>query len=851
MRRVALKGVAGRKLRAALTTLAVVLGVAMVSGTFVFTDTIEKAIDTLLTEAYTGSDAVVSGRDVVELSAGGRPTLPAELLAHVRALPEVEAASGSIGADAARLLDANGKPISTHEQAVGFSIDAGEPRFNPLRLTDGGWPAGSAEVAIDAATAAKHGFAVGETIAVAGPGPVRRFTISGIAQLTTLDSIGGLTLAIFDVPTAQAFFGRTGRFDEILVAAKEGVSPEELVQAIRPILPASAEVATGEAEVASQAEGTNEDIALVRKFMLAFGGLALFVGAFVIFNTLSTTVAQRTRELATLRTLGASRRQLLGSVVLESLVIGAVGSAIGFLLGPALAKGLNALFVALGEDLPEIGAVIATRTVVVSVLAGVLITLVTGLFPALRATSVPPIAAVREGSLPTSPLAPYVPYVAGASIAVGVGLLAFGMFAGALSVTWVLLLLALGCLVLFVGVALISSRLVKPLASILAWPTAQVAGAAGRLARQNSVRNPGRTAATASALMIGLALVTFVAVLGQGLRSSLGDAVERVVRADYVVTSDDGFGPLTPEAASALASQPGVETVSGVRQDSASVFGSDESVAGVDPGTIAAVVRFDWDEGSDATLAELGARGAVLQRDFAEEHDLGVGSRFSVETAQGKRLELTVRGIHTPPKLDPILGPILVSQQTFDSSFERPQDVLALVDARGEPSDEKRTALEQALRRFPEVKLQTKAEFADVRQKEIKDLLSVLYVLLSLSMVVSLFGMVNTVVLSVFERTRELGMLRAIGMTRRQARRMVRHESVITALIGAALGLPLGIALAALVTQALVDEGVAFSLPLAPLVVFALIAVGAGLLAAALPARRASRLNVLEALQYE
>jgi putative ABC transport system permease protein len=850
VRRVALRGLAGRKLRAALTTLAVVLGVAMVSGTYVFTDTIEKAIDTLLTDAYTGSDAVVSAKDVIDQPAGGRPTVPAELLAEVRALPEVEAASGGI-VDAARLIDANGELISTREGAVGVSIDPAEPHFNPLRLTEGRWPTGSREVAIDASTAAAHGFAVGETISVAGPGPVRRLTIAGIAEFTTLDSLGGLTLAIFDPSAAQTFFGKAGRFDEILVSAKEGVSPEELARAIRPILPADVEVATGEAEVASQAKGTNEDIALVRKFMLAFGGLALFVGAFVIFNTLSTTVAQRTRELATLRTLGASRRQVLASVVLESLVIGAAGSAIGLLLGPGLAKGLSALFVALGQDLPEIGAVIATRTVVVSLLIGVLITLVAGFFPALRATSVPPIAAVREGSLPSSPLAPYAPYFAGAAIALGVGLLAFGLFAPDLSVTSVLLLLALGCLVLFVGVALISSRLVAPLASMLAWPAGRVAGAAGKLARQNSVRNPGRTAVTASALMIGLALVTFVAVLGQGLRSSLGDAVERVVRADYVVTSDDGFGPLTPQAGSALASQPDVETVSGVRQDSASVFGSDESVAGIDPGTIAAVVSFDWDEGSDASLAALGASGAVLQRDFADEHDLRVGSRFTVETAQGKGLELTVRGIYTPPKLDPILGPIVISQQTFDSRFERPQDALVLVDARGEPSDEKRGALEQALRRFPEAELQTKAEFAEGRQKEIKDLLSVLYVLLSLSMVVSLFGMVNTVVLSVFERTRELGMLRAIGMTRRQLRRMVRHESVITALIGAALGLPLGIFLAALATQALADEGVAFSLPLAPLVVFALIAVGAGLLAAALPARRASRLNVLEALQYE
>jgi putative ABC transport system permease protein len=851
MRRVALKGLGGRKLRAALTTLAVVLGVAMVSGTFVFTDTIEKAIDTLLTDAYTGSDAVVSGKDVVELSAGGRPTVPAELLTEVRALPEVEAAAGSIGADAARLLDANGKPISTHDQAVGFSIDAGEPRLNPLRLTDGHWPAGSREVAIDAGTAAKHGFAVGETIAVAGPGPVRRFTISGIAEFTTLDSIGGLTLAIFDVPTAQVFFDRAGRFDEILVAAKQGVSPEELVRAIGPILPAGAEVATGEAEVASQAEGTNEYIALLRKFMLAFGGVALFVGAFVIFNTLSTTVAQRTRELATLRTLGATRRQVLGSVVLESLVIGSVGSVIGFLLGPALAKALSVLFVAVGQDLPQVGWVITTRTIAVSLLVGVLVTLVAGLFPALRATSVPPIAAVREGTLPRSPLGPYVPYVAGAAIALGVGFLAFGLFAPGLSVTWVLLLLAFGCLVLFVGVALISSRLIAPLASILAWPAAQVGGAAGRLARQNSVRNPGRAAATASALMIGLALVTFVAALGQGLRSSLGDAVGRVVLADYVVTADDGFSPLTPEAGNALAAQPGIETVSGVRQDSASVFDSEESVAGVDPATIADIVSFDWDEGSDATLAELGASGAVLQRYFADEHDLLVGKPFRLVTAQGKRLELTVRGIYTPPKLDPILGPILVSQQTFDSSFERPQDVLALVDARGEPSEETRRDLERALRRFPEAELRTTAEFADVRQKEIRDLLSVLYVLLSLSMVVSLFGMVNTVVLSVLERTRELGMLRAIGMTRRQVRRMVRHESVVTALIGAALGLPLGIALAALATQALADEGVSFSLPALPLVLFVLIAVAAGLLAALLPARRASRLNVLEALQYE
>jgi putative ABC transport system permease protein len=843
--RVALRGIAGRKLRAALTMFAVVLGVAMVSGTYVFTDTIEKAIDTLLTDAYTGSDAVVSARDLVDLPAGERPTVPASLEAEVRALPEVAAVSGAI-TDTARLIGKDGAPISTRDESIGVNVDARQPRFNPLRLTAGRWPVGSREIAIDAGTAGGNDFAVGDTIGVAADGPVRRFTITGIAEFTTLDSLGGLTLAIFDTPTAQAFLRKRGRFDEILVAAKRDVLPDELVRAIRPVLPAGAEVATGEAEVRTQASGSNEDIAMVRKFMLAFGGLALFVGGFVIFNTLSTTVAQRTRELATLRTLGASRRQVLVSVVVESLVIGAAASALGLVLGPVLARGLTALFVALGQDLPQIDAVVATRTVVVSLLAGVLITLVAGFFPALRATSVPPISAVREGALPKSPLAPYAPYAAGAAIAAGVGLLAFAMFASSLSVSWVLILLALGCFVLFVGVALISSRLVAPLASVIAWPVARVAGAAGRLARENAVRNPARTALTASALMIGLALITFVAVLGHGLQRSVGQAVDRVVRADYVVTADDGSGPLAPAAARTVASQPGVETVSAVRRGPVRVFGADESVDGVEPATIGRVASFDWVQGSDRTFAALGAGGAVLQRSFAKEHRLAVGRSFSLRTAQGKRVELTVRGIYAPPAFDAVLAPIVVSRRLFDATFDRPRDALLLVDVHGGAR-----TLERALAGFPEADLQTRAEFADGRGKEIADLLSLLYVLLALSVVVSLFGMVNTVALAVFERTRELGMLRAIGMTRRQVRRMVRHESVITGLIGATLGMPLGIFLAALVTRGLADEGVAFSLPVSTLVVFALVAAVAGLLAAVLPARRASRLDVVEALAYE
>ena len=848
MIRVALKGLASRKLRAGLTALAIVLGVAMVSGTYALTDRMDRAVDALFTGAYTGADAVVSGKAVVETSASGDATVPAALLDQVAARPEVEAASGGI-VDRARLIDPSGKPISTRDSAVGLSVDArpSARRFDPLRLTAGRWPSGSAQMAIDAGTAGKHGLAVGDRLRVATRGPVREFTITGVARFTGLDSIGKLTLAIFDVPTAQGLFGKAGRLDEIWVAGKEGVSPEELVRTLEPLVPTGSAVATGAAKVEGEAKGSDKQVAIVQKLLLAFGAITLFVGAFVIFNTFSITIAQRTRELATLRTLGASRRQVLASVLAESLAIGVLGSVGGLLLGLGLDRGLAALAAAAGNPLPDSGAVLATRTVVVCLLAGVVITLVAGLLPALRATRVPPIAAVREGAtLPPSRLARYAPRIAAAAIALGAGVIAVGLFADGLGASQMLALLAFGCLVLFVGVAMISTALVKPLASILGWPAQRVAGASGRLARENSLRNPARTAGTAAALMIYLALVTFVAVIGQGMRSSVADGVDRVVAADFVVTADDNVSPLPPAVGEALAAGPAA-TLSAVRRDSVRAFGSDESVDGLDPATIGRVVRLDWDAGSAASLARLGAGGAVLQRDFAADHALRVGNRFSVQTAQSRKLELTVKGIYSPPGVDPILAPIGISRATFDAAFERPQDAFTFVSAGAAATD----ALEAGIRRFPEAELLTRSEFRDARVKPIRTTLIVVYVLLAMTVIVSLLGMVNTLVLTLFERTRELGMLRAVGMTPRQVRRMIRHESVITALIGAALGLPLGIALAALVTQALSDMGIAFAVPGAALAAFALTAVLAGLLAAIFPARRASRLNVLDALHYE
>jgi putative ABC transport system permease protein len=851
---VTLRGIAGRKIRAILTALAVVIGVSMISGTYVLTDTFQKAFDKVFDESYVGTDAVVSGRQLLEFSSSGRAPVSGSVLADIEALPEVEAAAGGIfdlqsNSNPAQLVGADGKKIggAGGSPTFGVGLDSSELRFSPLTLAEGIWARGADQVVIDANTANDSGYAVGDTIGVAALGPVKQYEITGIARFGSLDSLGGATFAVFDVPTAQALFQKEGNFDSISVAATEGVTPEELVEALTPLVPSTAEVQTGSEQAAADAESTNEGIAIITYILLGFGGIALFVGAFVIFNTLSITVAQRTREFATLRTLGGSRRQVLGSVVIEGFVIGLLASIIGLFLGLGVGKGMNALFVAFGIDLPLAGTVFATRTVVVSLIVGTTITVLASIVPALRATRVPPISAVREGSTPPrSRFAPYAVYVALGTIAVSVVALGAGLFVSGIGTEGVLLLLGLGTIALFIGFAMLAPRLVKPLAAVVGWPAGRFGGMAGELARENSIRNPGRTASTAAALMIGLALVTVVAVLGAALRDSTQGAVRDQVVAEYVVTSQNGYDPIPAAVGEAIAAAPGVALASSVRFDQALVDASEAEVTGVDPRSIATFYAFAWTEGSDATLGALATDGAVVTETFAEEHDLTVGSRFPVETASGKSVELIVRGIYDPSDLAALLGPVTMSQEAFDASFPRPRDLFTFVNSSGDT-----VALEETIASFPDAKLHDESAFVTSRTKEFSTILNLLYVLLAFSVVVSLFGMVNTLVLSVFERTRELGMLRAVGMTRPQARRMIRHESAITALIGAALGIPLGIFLSLLMTQALSQYDVGFSLPILPLAIFTLIAILAGVLAAILPARRASRLNVLEALQYE
>ncbi len=855
---VALRGLAGRKLRSALTAIAIVLGVAMVSGTYVLTDTIDKAFNAIFQETYANTDAVVAGEGA-DISFQGlsaeSPPVDAAILEQVREQPSVALAVGTVyNQFDAKILDEDGDPIGGNgAPTMGFGVDTSPDaaQFNPLKLLEGRWAEAEDEVVLDVASAEKAGFGVGDQARVSTLKPAREFEVVGLAQYGSTRSLGSATFAAFSLESAQELFDREGQYDQIAVAATDGVTPEKLVADLEAALPEEIAVQSGVQQADDDSESA-EFVSFIRYFLLAFAGIALFVGAFVIFNTLSITVAQRTREFATLRTIGGSRRQILTSVIVEALVIGLVASVIGLFAGLGLAVGLQKLFEVFELDLPTANTVFATRTIVVSMLIGTVITLLAGLFPALRATRVPPIAAVREGAeLPKGRIAPFTPYIAIVLSAIAIGLLAYAMFVDELGTAQRLLSIAGGVLLLFVGVAMLSSKLVRPIAGLVGWPATMIGGAAGRLAKGNSMRNPQRTAATAAALMIGIALVTFVAVLANGMKASNRGAIEDQIKGDYVVTAQDGFSLTVAGIGDAIADSGEAEVVTPVRAEIAKIAGEENYLTGIDPETIGDTYSFKWLEGSDAVLAGLGRDGAIVSKDLAEKRDLAVGERFELLTAANETMQLQVKAIYEPPPFFPLLGAASISRETFDRLHERPRNQYVFANVEGEPTEETTAALAAAVEDFPDALVQTRAGWITQQDEDFNQFLIFLYVLLALAVIVSLFGMVNTMVLSVFERTREIGMLRAVGLTRRQTRRMIRHESVITALIGAALGVPLGIFLAALVTRALSQFDVQFSVPLGWLVAFAIIAVVVGILAAIAPARRAARLNVLRALQYE
>ena len=843
MIKVALKGLAGRKVRALLTALAVVIGISMVSGTYILTDTMQKSFDGLFTATYDKTDAVISGKEIVKTSTSGTTVkIPAALLGKVQALPEVGEVSGTVTPDEANSADiigADGKPVA--RESVGASIDPAHRDFSPLKLKSGKWAEGPGQVVIDAGTATKQHYKLGDSIKVSTFGAKHSYELTGIVMYGDVDSLGFASIAAWDLKTAQTLLHREGSYDTISIAAKRGTSSKELVRAVAPLVPATMAVKDSAKQAKDDAQELNRSMSVMKYFLLGFGAIALLVGAFVIFNTLSITVAQRTREFATLRTLGASRKQVMRSVVAEGIVIGLLASLIGLIVGIGIAKGMVALFSAMGLELPDAATVIQPRTIVLSIVVGTVTTLVASILPAKRATRVPPIAAVREGS--TLPASRYAAHTLKVGLVIAAGSLVavlVGLFAGGLGALGTGALLGGGVLGLFLGLALLAPRLVTPLARLVGWP-ARRRGIAGELAGANSVRNPGRTASTAAALMIGLTLVTLVAVLASSLGAQTQGAVKKEIHAAYVIDGKEQI-PFRTADGDRLERIAGVKSASHVRSDTVIVGGKERMITGIDPATIAHFYTFRWAKGSEQSLGKLGTDGAIVTKDYAKDQKLAIGSSIAITMPSGTRTTVVVRGIHNPRTQ--VLSDISMTQRGFDRASGHPKNSLTFLDAGPGVSAQ----VSSAVTGFGDAKFHTGAAYAKDSTKDMAMMLSMLYVLLGFSVVVSLFGMVNTLVLSVFERTREIGMLRTIGMTRRQARQMIRHESIITALIGAALGLGVGTALAMLV---MVKFPLPIALPLQTLFGFTLIAVLAGVGAAVMPARRASRLNVLEALQYE
>jgi putative ABC transport system permease protein len=842
---------ARRKLRTALTAIAIVLGVALITGTYVLTDSIKGAFGGIFTSVYRGTDATVTGKSAFTLSSNGTTTAPPfdqALLPVIRGLPDVADAVGGVGGIAHLVVD--GKVVAFGGAPnLGFSVDPARPELNTLTLIDGKWP-GRNQLVIDQATAHKKDLKLGQTIGVQASGPTLRMTISGFVHFGGAASLGGATLSGFDLPTGQRLFDRVGKLDQIRAKAKPGVTPAKLASEIRGVLPPGTQVRTGQGQAKEDAKDTESFLNFLQDFLLAFGAIALFVGSFVIANSLSITIAQRSRELATLRTLGATRRQVRRSIVIEGIAIGTIASVVGIAVGLGLGVGLFKLFDAVGFTLPNNGLVLHTRTVIVALLVGIFVTVLASLRPAVRATRVPPIAAVREGSeLPPGRLAKYRPVGSALLTAAGFALLAFGLFGHGLGTKGILLFMGLGTLLIFLGVALLSARFARPLAWALGAPASRFGGAAGALARDNARRNPQRTASTASALMIGLALVTLVAVIAAGITKSFRSAVDDLWTSGYAITAQNNFDPIPLAAGDAAAHTPGVQAIANVRVGDALIFRGVHQATGVNPGG-AQIFRMDWvDGGSNAVIAHLGANGAFLESGFAKSHHLAIGSPLKLTSPTGQTIDLHVLGIFKQPTGGSPFGPVTISDTAWDGIYDSPQNLYSFVQMHGGETDANEAALEQQLKAFPNAKVQTKKQFVDNQISGLNAILNVLYVLLALSVVVSLFGIVNTLVLTVFERTREIGMLRAVGMTRRQVRRMIRYESVITALMGGVIGIILGLVLGGLLAARV--DFIVFTLPWRQVIVFAVAAIVVGLLAAIFPARRAAKLNVLEALQYE
>ncbi len=841
---VTIKSLRANKARFVLTSVAVLLGVAFMAGTFVLTDTIKQSYDQVTSNVYRSTDAVVrSARETDAADVAGvktRGTISASMLTVVRAVPGVQEAQPQqqgiaviVGHDGA-LLDTN-RDRST---PVAFAWQD-SAALNPMTLVSGHAPSAADDVVIDRASAEKGHFVVGETVRVVGPSGSGQFVVAGVATYGGSDSANGAQVVAFTPDTAARVFGTPGRYSGIQVVAAPGVSQQQLVANLRSaIADPTVEVITGAQATAEAQSAGAASLQFVDMALVTFALVALVVGAFVIYNTFSITVAHRTRETALLRAIGATRRQVMRAVRFEAIAIGLFASVVGTACGIALAEGLRSLLSSFGLELPSGALVIEPRTIVISTVVGLIVTSVAAWAPARRAARVAPIESLRESSLEVPARSRRRIVLGFVTVVAGVAFTAQGLSGAGAGVV------SIGALAVFAGVVMLAPAIARGFAQVAGWPLRRFRGAAGSLARENAMRNPRRTAATSSALMIGVALVAFMTVFAASAKTSMSTSVDRAMKSDWIVTTQFGMGGLSPAAAQRIDALPETGATATLRLFDVKVADQATSASAVDPVRIDQSVALDV---RDGRVADLGTNGVAVQADTAKSKHLRIGDTvhlFFPETGDQQFTVVAVYGTKDP------LGEYMISTQAYDANVAMHiDDYITVSDAPGFSPEQTRAAIEGVLHDFPTAQLMTKAEFKGSMAARIDQMLNLVYVLLAMALVIALLGIANTLALSVFERSREFGLLRAIGMSRRQVRSTVRWESVLIALLGTALGSVIGLGFSWALVRALEQQGFnTFTVPVLQLGVIVAGAAVAAVAAATLPARRAARLDPLQAI---
>jgi putative ABC transport system permease protein len=854
---VTIKGLLAKKLRLVLTSVAIVLGVAFISGTFVLTDTLGSVFDNLFAETTKGIDTVVRARralDTNDQRMQSRNPVPPSLVPVVEAAPGVKAAHGAVQGYAA-IVGKDGDTVGSNGRTSGFAW-LPLPFGQSNHIIRGHKPQAANQMVLDENTFADAGYALGAQVPVVfQSGTPEKFDLVGVYRFGDNDSVPGSTSAGFTPATALRVVGRDGQWDWIDVAAKPGVSQAQLAENVRRAVADDGgadtyEVLTGKAFADERASNVKDRLGFLNTFLLVFALIALFVGSFIIYNTFSIIVAQRSRELALLRALGASGKQVTRSVAAEAFVVGLLSSVLGLALGVLVAIGLQGLLAAFGFELPSQAPVILPRTIIVALIAGTVVTFVSALSPARRAARVPPVAAMREtAAISTSGARRYR---IGAVLAiVGVVLLAFGLFGDVGSGSFpggAAGLVGFAAFLVFIGVAMLSPLVARPVSNFLGWVPARVRGMSGVLARENAMRNPRRTATTASALMIGLALVTLVAIIGASAKQSFTNIIDDTVRAEWLIQGKGFFNRgFTPAIAQSLQQQLPDAKVVQFRSGEFITGGEQRQLLGVSPDVQDAI---DIKLRPGADLDAFADGGVLVNTSTAKDNGWKIGDTVSMRFEKTGEQRETIQGLFGEDRA--VGASYLVSLASFEQNFTDQTDALVAVRNAPDASDaETRATIERVLKPYPTVEVQDQSEYKDSQIAQFNTILNLLYVMLLLAVVIALIGIVNTLALSIYERTRELGLLRAVGMTRAQVRMMIRDEAVIISIFGSLLGLVIGLAFGRALVSAVSDEGITFAIPVTQLAIFVVLAGIAGFLAGAWPARRAARHDVLDAIAAE